>query len=82
MTQYSTSDLSRKWGTSSPKPCAGPSPLPSGTSRAWCCSASKTTAAYGQAHTPKAGRLETMPDDLFEDVKRAVGPYEREGDET
>jgi hypothetical protein len=35
-----------------------------------------------RADTRKAGRLETMPDDEFKDVKRAVGAYEREGDET
>jgi hypothetical protein len=35
-----------------------------------------------RAETRKAGRLETMPDDLFEDVKKAVGAYERDGDET
>jgi Antitoxin Phd_YefM, type II toxin-antitoxin system len=28
------------------------------------------------------GRLETMPDDLFEEMKEAVGAYERECDET
>ena len=35
-----------------------------------------------RADTRKAGRLETMPDDLFEDVKEAVSAYERERDET
>ena len=28
-----------------------------------------------------AGRIETMPDDLFEDVKEAIDAYERETDE-
>ena len=27
-------------------------------------------------------KLETMPEELFEDVKQAVDAYEREGDET
>ena len=35
-----------------------------------------------RADTRKAGRIETMPDELFEDVKQAVNAYEREGDET
>jgi PHD/YefM family antitoxin component YafN of YafNO toxin-antitoxin module len=35
-----------------------------------------------EADTRKAGRLETMPDDLFEDLKQAVIDYEEEGDET
>ena len=35
-----------------------------------------------KADTRKAGGLETMPDDLFEDVKDAVSAYERERDET
>ncbi|WP_426437580.1 type II toxin-antitoxin system prevent-host-death family antitoxin [Bradyrhizobium genosp. P] len=29
-----------------------------------------------------ADRLERMPDDLFEDLKKAVSAYEQEGDET
>jgi len=35
-----------------------------------------------KADTRKAGRIETMPDELFEDIKRAVDANEREGDET
>ena len=35
-----------------------------------------------RADTRKAVRLETMPDDLFEDVQTAVRAYEQEGDET
>ena len=34
------------------------------------------------AETRKAGRLETMPDDLFEGLKEAVGDYEQRRDET
>jgi PHD/YefM family antitoxin component YafN of YafNO toxin-antitoxin module len=34
-----------------------------------------------RADTRKAGRLETMPDDLFEDLKQAVTAYEQR-DET
>ncbi len=35
-----------------------------------------------RADTRKAGRLETMPDDLFEDVKKTISAYERESGET
>jgi len=35
-----------------------------------------------RADTRKAGRLETMPDDLFENVKEAVSAYEQDSDET
>ena len=34
------------------------------------------------ADTRTAGRLETMPDELFQDVKNAVIDYEQEGEET
>jgi hypothetical protein len=35
-----------------------------------------------RADTRTAGRLETMPDELFEGVKEAVSAFEQEGDET
>ncbi len=35
-----------------------------------------------QADTHKAGRLEAMPDDLFNEVKGAIDNYEQERDET
>jgi PHD/YefM family antitoxin component YafN of YafNO toxin-antitoxin module len=35
-----------------------------------------------KADMRKAGRLETMADELFEGVKDAVSAYEQEGDET
>ncbi len=35
-----------------------------------------------KANGGKAARLETMPDDLSDDVKEAVGAYERESEET
>ena len=35
-----------------------------------------------RAEPRKAGWLETMPDDLFEGLRHAVGDYEQEGDET
>jgi PHD/YefM family antitoxin component YafN of YafNO toxin-antitoxin module len=35
-----------------------------------------------RADRRRAGRLETMPDNLFEGVKEAVGAYEQEVDET
>lgn len=40
------------------------------------------TNDLSRTDTRKAGRLETMPDDLFEDFKQAVAAYERESDET
>jgi prevent-host-death family protein len=35
-----------------------------------------------KADARKAGRLETMPSDLFEDVKKTISAYERESGET
>jgi hypothetical protein len=52
MTEYSTSDLSRKSGDITLRRCAGPSLSPSETSRARCCSASKTIAGSRPEPTP------------------------------
>jgi hypothetical protein len=83
MAQYSTSIFPGNRATSSPKPCAGPSPLPQRNKpRLVLLSIEDYRRLTARADTRKAGRLETMPDDVFEDVKRAVGAYEREGDET
>ena len=35
-----------------------------------------------RADTRKAGRLETMPDDVFEGLKEAISAYEQDGEET
>lgn len=40
-----------------------------------------STSAPASADARKASRLETMPDDLFEDFKNAVDAYERESDD-
>jgi hypothetical protein len=41
-----------------------------------------STSDLSRVDTRKAGRLETMPDDLFEEFKQAVDAYEQESDET
>ncbi len=40
-----------------------------------------STSDPASADTRKVGRLETMPDDLFEEFKQAVDAYERDSDE-
>jgi prevent-host-death family protein len=83
MTQYSTSDLSRKSGDIIAEALRRPVTITQRNKpRLVLLSIEDYRKLTARADTRKAGQLETMPDDLFEDVKRAVGAYERESDET
>ena len=79
MTQYSTSDLSRKSGDIIAEALRRPVTITQRNKpRLVLLSIEDYRKLTARADTRKAGRLETMPDDLFEDVKEAVGAYERE----
>jgi prevent-host-death family protein len=83
MTKYSTSDLSRKSGDIIAEALRRPVTITQRNKpRLVLLSIEDYRILVTKADTRKAGRLETMPDDLFEDVKNAVSAYEQEGDET
>ena len=83
MTQYSTSDLSRKSGDIIAEALRRPVTITQRNKpRLVLLSIEDYRRLMTKADTRKAGRLETTPDDLFEGVKEAVSAYEQEGDET
>ena len=83
MTSYSTSDLSRKSGDIIAEALRRPVTITQRNKpRLVLLSIEDYRMLAAKADTRKAGRLETMPDDLFESVKEAVDAYEQEGDET
>ncbi len=83
MTQYSISDLSRKSKYIITEALRGPVTITQHNKpRLVLLSIEDYRRLTARADTRKAGRLETMPDELFEDVKEAVSAYERESDET
>jgi len=83
MTQYSTSDLSRKSGDIIAEALRRPVTITQRNKpRLVLLSIEDYRRLTAKADTRKAGRLETMPDDLFEDVKAAIAAYEHESDET
>lgn len=83
MTHYSTSDLSRKSGDIIAEALRRPVTITQRNKpRLVLLSIEDYRKLTAKADTRKAARLETMPDDLFEDFKEAVDAYEREGDET
>jgi len=83
MTQYSTSDLSRKSGDIIAEALRRPVTITQRNKpRLVLLSIEDYRRLMIKADTRTAGRLETMPDDLFEGVKEAVSAYEQEGDET
>jgi prevent-host-death family protein len=83
MTEYSTSDLSRKSGDIIAEALRRPVTITQRNKpRLVLLSIEDYRRLIAKADTRKAGRLETMPDDLFEDLKEAVIGYEEEGDET
>jgi prevent-host-death family protein len=83
MTEYSTSDLSRKSGDIIAEALRRPVTITQRNKpRLVLLSIEDYRRLMSKADTRKAGRLETMPDDLFEDVKDAVSAYEQERDET
>jgi len=83
MTRYSTSDLSRKSGDIIAEALRRPVTITQRNKpRLVLLSIEDYRRLLTKADTRKAGRLETMPDDLFEAVKEAVSAFEQEGDET
>jgi len=83
MTEYSTSDLSRKSGDIIAEALRRPVTITQRNKpRLVLLSIEDYRRLTARADTRKAGRLETMPDDLLEEVKKAVDAYERESDET
>ncbi|WP_439371382.1 type II toxin-antitoxin system Phd/YefM family antitoxin [Bradyrhizobium sp. DASA03120] len=83
MTEYSTSDLSRKSGDIIAEALRRPVTITQRNKpRLVLLSIEDYRRLTARADTRMSGRLETMPDELFEDVKRAVDAYERDGDDT
>jgi len=83
MTKYSTSDLSRKSGDIIAEALRRPVTITQRNKpRLVLLSIEDYRKLTAKADTRKAGRLETMPNDLFEGVKEAVRAYEHEVDET
>ena len=81
MTTYSTSDLSRKSGDIIAEALRRPVTITQRNKpRLVLLSIEDYRRLTARADTRKAGRLETMPGDLFEEVKKAVDVYERETD--
>jgi prevent-host-death family protein len=82
MAEYSTSDLSRKSGDIIAEALRRPVIITQRNKpRLVLLSIEDYRRLTATTDTRKAGRLETMPDDLFEDAKGAVRAYEEEGDE-
>jgi len=83
MAHYSTTDLSRKSGDIIAEALRRPVTITQRNKpRLVLLSIEDYRRLTAKADTRKAGRLEAMPEDLFEDVKEAVNAYEQEGDET
>ncbi len=82
MTQYSTSDLSRKSGDILAEALRRPVTITQRNKpRLVLLSIEDYRRLTARAATRKAGRLETMPDELFEDVKQAIDAYERDAED-
>ena len=83
MTEYSTSDLSRKSGDIIAEALRRPVTITQRNKpRLVLLSIEDYRRLMSKADTRKAGRLETMADELFDGVKDAVSAYEQDGDET
>jgi prevent-host-death family protein len=83
MAEYSTSDLSRKSGDIIAAALRKPVTITQRNKpRLVLLSIEDYRRLTARAETRKAGRLDTMPDDLFEGLKEAVSDYEQDRDET
>ncbi|TDM75723.1 prevent-host-death family protein [Lactobacillus crispatus] len=83
MIKYSTSDLSRKSGDIIAEALRRPVTITQRNKpRLVLLSIEDYRRLTARAETRKAGRLETMPDELFEGMREAINAYERDGDET
>jgi prevent-host-death family protein len=78
MTKYSTSDLSRKSEDIIAEALRRPVTITQRNKpRLVLLSIEDYRRLTAKADTRKAGRLETMPDDLFEGVRQSVSAYEK-----
>jgi prevent-host-death family protein len=83
MTEYSTSDLSRRSGDIIAEALRRPVTITQRNKpRLVLLSIEDYRRLTAKADSRKAGRVKTMPDGLFAEVKAAVDAYERENDET
>jgi prevent-host-death family protein len=83
VTKYSTSDLSRKSGDIIAEALRRPVTITQRNKpRLVLLSIEDYRRLVSGADTRKTGRLATMPDELFEELKGAVSAYEQERDET
>jgi prevent-host-death family protein len=83
MTEYSTSDLSRRSGDIIAEALRRPVTITQRSKpRLVLLSIEDYRRLTAAADTRRAGWLDTMPDELFQDVKEAVTAYEQEGEET
>lgn len=83
MTQYSTSDLSRKSGDIIAAALRQPVTITQRNKpRLVLLSIEDFRRLTARADTRKAGRLESMPNELFGDFREAVTAYEKEGEDT
>jgi prevent-host-death family protein len=81
MTSYSTSDLSRKSGDIIADALRRPVTITQRKKpRLVLLSIEDYRRLTARADSRVVGRLETMPDSLFEDFKRGVETYERDSD--
>jgi prevent-host-death family protein len=83
MTEYSTSDLSRKSGDIIAEALRRPVTITQRNKpRLVLLSIEDYRKLVTRADTRNTGRLETMPDDLFEGMKEAINAYQQEGEDT
>jgi prevent-host-death family protein len=82
MTEYSTSDLSRKSGDIIAEALRRPVTITQRNKpRLVLLSIEDYRKLLTRADMRSAGRLETMPDGLFEEMKRVIDAYEQDGEE-
>ena len=82
MSSYSTSDLSRKSGDVIAEALRRPVTITQRNKpRLVLLSIEDYRRLMARADSRHAGKLETMPDDLFEGVEEAVRAYEQEREE-
>lgn len=79
MTEYSTSDLSRKSGDIIAEALRHPVTITQRNKpRLVLLSIEDYRRLVARADTRSAGRIEAMPDDVFEGMQEAIRGYERE----
>ena len=82
MTEYSTSDLSRKSGDIIAEALRRPVTITQRNKpRLVLLSIEDYRNLVAKADTRSAGQLESMPDGLFEEMKQAIDAYEQDGEE-